>query len=81
MEDLTVLEWMISKEDREAKKMSMYDDVEDLISFIQKYENVPIPNLDEFNQGILDYHEKFTIKNFYHFFNVSFFNTYRMPKQ
>lgn len=38
--------------------MSMYDDVENLINFIQKYENVPIPNLDEFNQGILDYHEK-----------------------
>ena len=40
--------------------MSMYDDLKDFIGFIQQYENVTIPNLDEFNQGMLDYQEKIT---------------------
>lgn len=37
--------------------MDLQEKVKEFIGFIQQYENVPIPNLDEFNQGILDYHE------------------------
>ncbi len=38
--------------------MSMYDDLKGFVGFVQQYENVCLPNLDEFNQGVLDYHEK-----------------------